>query len=65
MCELGGQTAPALTEFTSFNPQPVCADCEPLYLRGFKQQIPIPSCDLEGVAIRYAVGTDLAIREGL
>lgn len=56
-----------MTDFTSFNLQPVNANlgCEQLYLGGFKQQIPIPSCDLEGVAIRYAVGTDLAIREGL
>lgn len=39
--------------------------CEQLYLAGFKQQIPIPSCDLEGVAIGHPVGTDLAIGEGL
>lgn len=37
----------------------------PVYLGGFKQQIPIPSCDPEGVAIRHAVGTDLAIGERL
>lgn len=39
--------------------------CEQLYLAGFKQQIAIPSRDLEGVAIGHAVGTDLAIGEGL
>lgn len=35
------------------------------YLGGFKEQIPITSCDLEGVVIRHAIGTDLAIRERL
>lgn len=38
---------------------------EPLYLGGFKQQISIPSSDLEGVAVRYAVRANLAIGEGL
>lgn len=38
---------------------------KPVYLGGFKQQIPIPSCDLEGVATRYSVGADLAVGEGL
>lgn len=37
----------------------------PAYLGGFKEQIPIPSRDPEGVAIRHAVGTDLAIGERL
>lgn len=38
---------------------------EALYLGGFKHQIPIPSCDFEGVAVRHPVGTDLAVGEGL
>lgn len=38
---------------------------EQLYLAGFKQQITVPGCDLEGVAIGHPVGTDLAIGEGL
>lgn len=61
------ETAPVIRDFASFNPQPVHSKLgrEPLYLGGFKQQIPIPSCDLEGVAIGYAIRTDLAIREGL
>lgn len=33
-----------------------------VYLGGFEQQISIPSRDLESVAVRYAVGTDLAVR---
>lgn len=37
----------------------------PAYLGGFKQQIPVPSCDPEGVAIRHAVGADLAVGERL
>lgn len=35
------------------------------YLGGFKEQIPIAGCDLEGVAVGHAVGTDLAVRERL
>lgn len=63
----GDSLVPVMSACTSFNPRPVNANlrCEQLYLGGFKQQIPIPCCDLEGVAIGYAIGTDLAVREGL
>ncbi len=54
-------------DFTFCNPQLKYENLghEPQYLGGFKQQIPIPSCDLEGVAVRYAIGADLAVRERL
>lgn len=44
---------------------PVSWSRVPEYLGSFKQQIPIPSCDPEGVAIRHAIGTNLAIGERL